>query len=404
MISHLIQVRPAGASAPRRPRGKIAVLAHGFRIFFLMGALTAPALLAAWMAVYAYGWSFPHRFPLLHWHGHAMLFGFAGAMLAGFLLTAPGNWTGRPMPRGPRLGVLAMLWLAGRAAGFFPRLIPGWLAMVVDVAFPLALAGVLVWALRGLPRQRHNLIFPALLLAMAASSGLSHLQLRAPNGASLGTELMLYLILWVIAVMGGRVIPGFTRGQFPDAGVRVSRRLDLASIAAIPIVAALDLLAAPAGLTAAACLVAAALHGYRLVGWYTSCIWGHPLLWSLQVGYAWMVAGFAMKVAALVGLAPPQLFRHAFTAGVIGGVLYGMICRIALGHTGRPLILPRFIASAMVLLHAGVAVRVLAPWVSPSHYLLWIKLSGTAWALAYAVYLGNYAPILWRPRVDGRDG
>ncbi len=168
-----------------------------------MGAITAPALLAAWIAVYAFGWSFPHRFPLRHWHSHEMLFGFAGAMMAGFLLTAPGNWTGRPMPRGPRLGALAMLWLFGRAAGFFPRLIPGWLAMVVDVAFPLALAGVLVWALRGLPRQRHNLIFPALLLAMAAVSGMSHLQLRAPNGAALGTELMLYLILWVIAVMGG---------------------------------------------------------------------------------------------------------------------------------------------------------------------------------------------------------
>ncbi len=87
--------------------------------------------------------------------------------------------------------------------------------------------------------------------------------------------------------------------------------------------------------------------------------------------------GFAMKAAALCGLAPPHLFRHAFTAGVIGGVLYGMICRIALGHTGRALILPRFIVSAMVLLHVGVAVRVLVPWVSPSHYLLWIKLSGT---------------------------
>lgn len=385
------------------PRGW-PVLALGFRVFFVLGALSAVLLVPAWILMYVYGFAVPNHFPLIQWHAHEMLFGFAGAIIAGFLLTAPGVWTGRPMPRGAPVGALAALWLAGRAAPFFSAVLHPWFIALVDAAFFPVVGWAVFLVLKGDAGQRRNLVFPVLLLAMTAANVLSHVGTRNTLGVAIGTELMLYLVLVMIAVMGGRVIPFFTRNKIPQGSSRVLPRVDTAALAALLVLIPADLMGAPAPGVAAICLVAAALHAVRLGAWYTREIWGVPMLWILHTGYAWLVVGLLLKAGTVLQLVPPLLFRHAFAAGTIGVVIFGMICRVALGHTGRPLEPPRFVTAAFLAIHAAVVFRVFLPWLDPAHYPLWLTLSACAWTLAFTVYLVQYTPMLCSPRADGKPG
>jgi uncharacterized protein involved in response to NO len=391
------------AAAPPAYSGPV-VLGYGFRIFFLLGGVSAIALMLAWISVYAFGLTFANHFDLVQWHAHEMLFGFVAAIIAGFLLTAPGNWTGRPMPKGGKLGGLVVLWLAGRMVSFFPSVLPAWLITLVDIAFLPALGWVVYAALRGAARQKHNLVFPFLMLVMTAANGMAHLGIRNRLGQAVGTEMMLYLVLLLISVMGGRVIPGFTQGQFPQGTSRVRGWVDKFAIGSLMAVSITDLSGAPGMVVAGFCLVAALAHALRLWDWHTRETWRVPLLWVLHIGYGWMIIGFVLKAAALLGVFPPLLFRHAFTAGTIGGIIYGMICRITLGHTGRPMRLPRFIVTGMVLINLAVLLRVVFVWFFPSYYLLWLKLSAATWVLAFGIFLFQYGPMLVRPRADGRPG
>ena len=381
-----------------------AALAMGFRIFFLLGALAAVVLVPLWMAVYAYGVALPPGVQPMQWHAHEMLFGFVAASMAGFLLTAPGTWTGRPMPKGATLGGLALLWLAGRVLPFFPSFIPGWLLLAVDAAFLPAVGWVVYRALRGLPGQRHNLVFPILLAVMTAANVLAHLQVRNRWGVAVGTEGMLYLVLILISLLGGRVIPGFTQGQIPHGKTRIHPALDRWSIGLLFALMVVDLAGAPSLWVAGLSLLTAGAHAARLVGWFTREIVGVPLLWVLHLGYGWMVLGLCMKAGALLGVCPPMLFRHAFTAGTAGGIILGMISRITLGHTGRPMRLPTGMPAAFFLINLAALLRVIFPWVSPVHTVFWLTLSSVAWTGAYGLFLWQEGPMLWRPRADGRPG
>jgi len=390
-------------TAPPACTGPV-VLAYGFRIFFLLGALSAVALMLSWISVYAFGFTFANHFNLIQWHAHEMLFGFVAAIMAGFLLTAPGNWTGRPMPKGLALGGLATLWLAGRIVSFFPAALPAWLIILVDILFLPAVGWVVYTALRGAKHQRHNLVFPVLTLVMAAANVMAHLGIRNQLGLAVGTEMMLYLSLLLVSVVGGRVIPGFTQGQFPQGTSKVLPWVDKCAIGSLLAVAVTDLLGAPGLLVAGFSVIAAIAHAVRLVGWHTREIWHVPLLWILHIGYGWLVAGFLLKAGTLFGVVPPLLFRHAFTAGAIGTIIFGMICRITLGHTGRSMRLPKFVVTAFASITAAVILRVVFPWLLPQHYLLWLKLSAAAWMFAFIIFLFQYGPMLWSPRADGRPG
>lgn len=388
----------------RCPAPSPAVLAMGFRIFFLLGALAALVLVPLWMAVYAFGVTLPAGVQPMSWHAHETLFGFVAAIMAGFLLTAPGTWTGRPMPKGATLGGLAMLWLAGRVFPFFPGCIPGWLLLVVDASFLPTVGWLVFRALRGLPGQRHNLVFPLLLAGMTTANVLAHLQLRNRWGVAVGTEVMLYLVLTLISLLGGRVIPGFTQGQFPRGSTRLHPVLDRWSVGLLLALMVVDVGGAPPRWVAGISLLAAGAHAARLSGWFTREVLGAPFLWVLHLGYGWMIVGLVMKAGALVGVCPPMLFRHAFTAGTIGGVILGMITRITLGHTGRPMRLPRFMTTAFVLINLAALLRVIVPWINPAHTVLWLNLSAAAWTGAYGLFLWREGPLLWRPRADGRPG
>lgn len=380
-----------------------ALLALGFRVFFLLGAVWAVSMVGLWALAYSRGWSIPSGFTPMAWHGREMLFGFVGAILAGFLLTAPGNWTGWPMPSGARLAAFVALWVAGRLAPYAHSVLPVALLASVDAAFFVALALQLFSVLCRF-RLWKNLPFPVLLLLMGAANVLSYQPWPHPSGGMLGSEAMLFLVLVVIAIMGGRVIPGFTSSRFPDGGSRDRASVNRLALGLLIAAALADLCAMPPPFIAGLFAAAAVAHAVRLYGWFTRELLREPLLWILHVAYAWLVCGLVLKAAASLGCGSPLLARHAFTVGTIGAITLGMMCRITLGHTGRALVLPRGSVFAFGLITAAALLRVLLPLTAPSLYLYGVLGSAVCWIAAFGLYVIRYGPMLLRPRVDGRSG
>lgn len=386
------------------PPKKSALWALGFRPFFLLAGIAGTVLVAVWAALFAAGWPATTYYGYIGWHSHEMVFGYAVAAIAGFLLTATRNWTGLPTARGPLLAGLALVWLAGRVLPLLPAL-PAPLVAAVDQAFLPLLALALAWPV---VRAEHwkSLVFPLLLLALAGANLAIHLERLglAEGGARPALYAGVDLVVILIALMGGRVIPFFTEKALDDVQPRTWPWVERAAIPSITILALAEAFYPQPAVVGGLAAVAAAVNGIRFAGWLDRKVWSVPLLWVLHLAYGWLVVGFAMKAVAAFGGVSPLLALHALTAGGIGGATLGMMARVSLGHTGRPLDLPDGMAVAFGLLHLGAAVRVLAPLAWPSAYAGLVGLSGALWALAFLLFVLRYAPILYRPRVDGRPG
>lgn len=373
----------------------------GFRPFFLGAGFAALLPVLAWVAAIAgYAPSFAPD-GLTAWHAHEMLFGYAVAVMAGFLSTAVRNWTGLPTVQDRPLALLFVLWAAGRVLPWFA--VPRELVALVDCAFLPALAFFIARPLLA-ARQRHNLVFPAMLLGLAALNTLSHAA-AITGEAVLATRVLTgaaMLAMVMISVMGGRVIPRFTEnGVATDFSARSWRGVEVAATPALA-AAALCVLLAPDSLLLSFCaVVAAALHGVRLAGWYTHAIWRVPMVWVLQVAYAWLAVGLL-----LLALSPPAIgitgllpSLHALTAGTLGMVTLGMMARVSLGHTGRPIVAAPATAAAFVLVALAAAVRVFGVLLFPAHYAALVALAAVPWSLAFVLFLVVYLPVLTAPRV-----
>lgn len=385
--------KPAGA----------ALFALGFRPFFLAAGSYAVLMMALWLAVLL-GYLTPGELPPPVWHGHEMLFGFAAAVIAGFLLTAAQNWTGIPMPSGRPLAALFLLWLVGRVGFLVPGL-PAGLVAALDLAFLPALALALALPIHR-ARQLHNYPFPVLLLALAAANALVHLAALGWAGVSpsLGLHLAAYAVVTMIVLMGGRVIPSFT-----DNKLRTHARRWKAIELGAPVAtlgALLAALIAPVGaVTALLAAIAAAVHIIRLAGWYTGKFWSVPLLWILHLGYAWIALGFVLLALSAAGTATATgSALHAFTAGGIGVLTLGMMARVSLGHTGRLLEPPRVMTLAFLAINLAALVRVALPLFFPALHVQAMTAAGLVWMAAFGLFAAIYAPMLLRPRVDGRPG
>lgn len=365
-----------------------ALLALGFRPFYLLAGGYAAVSVAIWALQYA-GW-LPGV--SLLWHAHEMLFGYAFAVVAGFLLTAVRAWSGQPTPTGAALGGIAALWLCARLLAPFSL----WLAALVDMLFAVALA----WGI-GKPLvaadNRRNWFFIALVLAIGGASLL--FQMYPKMGAALGMDV----VLLIMAVIAGRVIPGFTNNAVPGAGARRNGSLETAALAALVLLIAADVLDSPAG-SGVLAMAAAVLHGWRLALWSPFRTRGRPILWILHISYGWIVLHLALRGLAAFSLAPPALAVHALTVGAIGGMTLGMMTRTARGHTGRPLSTGRAELAAYALVQAAAVVRVLVPLAVPTAHLAAVSLSALLWSAAFAIFTLTYFPILSRPRLDGRPG
>jgi uncharacterized protein involved in response to NO len=375
---------------PRRAPlpGRLALFDLGFRPFYLLAGAYAALSVPLWLFQYR-GW-LPG--PGLYWHAHEMLFGFAFAVIAGFLFTAVRNWTGQPTPTGAALAGIAGLWLVARIAAPFSLA----LAAVLDGLFALAVA----WGI-GRPllraRNRRNLFFVALVIAMGAAS------VAFQAWPRLGLSAGLDIILFVMAVMGGRVIPMFTNNALPGAGAKRLPWIEAGALGSLLLLLALD--AGPSGPGAAAvALVAGALHAARLALWAPLHTLRHPMLWILHASYAWIVAHLFLRGLAGFDLAPAALATHALTVGAIGGLTLGMMTRTARGHTARPLQPGRLEIAAYGLVQLAAAVRVLLPLAVPAAYNGAVIASALLWCAGFTAFVIAFTPILLRPRLDGQPG
>ena len=399
-------------SAPPRhgplplPARRLAVWDLGFRPFYLAASVFAAVSVPLW-ALQLSGWLGEGYVASQQWHGHEMLFGFATAVIVGFLFTAGRNWSRQPTPTGRALQGLVLLWLAGRVLVATPWPVA---AAIVNVAFPLAAAAGLAvpFVKAGL---RRNYFFVGLLVLLAIAQGAVHLgylrgMVLLPGS---GLRIGLDVVLFVMAVIGGRVIPMFTNAGVP--GANAERRLPVERVALGAVLALLAVDAANVGLplagapVAAVALLAAAAHVARWLLWRPWRTLRAPLVWVLHAGYAWIPAHLLLRGLAELDVVAPNLATHALTVGAIGGLTIGMMTRTALGHTGRMLRAGPFEIAAYLAILAAALVRVGGPLLLPAgSYLATVQASAALWSAGFLLYATRYAPFLLRARPDGQPG
>lgn len=382
------------------------ILRGGFRPFFLGGALWAVTVLLLWIGALAGALSLPTAFEPLAWHRHEMLFGYLGAVIAGFLLTAIPNWTGRLPVTGGRLAALAGLWLAARLALLFSASVDSAFAMMLDVGFLFLLATVA--AREVIAAKNRNLPIVIAVALLGCASALDHLEARGwavPEG--LGWRAGLAIVLMLVALIGGRIIPSFTRNWLVKQGHQSSLpgqpdRFDKLALACLAAALA-GWAATPNHWGVASLLLAAALlHAVRLVRWTGHRTIADPLVLILHISYAWLPLGLALLGLSIVDPALPRTMAlHALTAGAMASMTLAVMTRATLGHTGRALRadLPTVAIYALVTL--GAAVRVAAPLL-PIDYLLAVEAAGLLWGGAFGLFVLAYGPKLAGARPDGR--
>lgn len=387
---------PPGAVPPR-----LALFDLGFRPFYLVASAFAALSIPLWALQFS--GRLPHAYlsgPL--WHAHEMVFGFTLAVIVGFLFTAGRNWSNQPTPTGTRLAALVALWVSGRVLVLTPFAAA---AAVVNVAFPLAAAAALAvpFVRSG---NRRNYFFVGLLVALAAAAGAVHLSqmgvVQLPDG--FGIRGALDVVLFILAVMGGRVIPMFTNNGVTGASAKKHPAVEKTALGAILFLLAADLAGVTGGPLVLLASVAFGAHLWRWIlwkPWRTSKV---PLVWVLHLAYAWVPAHLALRALAELQLVAASAATHALTVGAVGGLIIGMMTRTARGHTARPLRADAFDTSAYVLVSLSAFVRVGLPVVSPADTLHAVMASAALWSAGFGLYAIRYWPVLSRPRLDGQAG
>ena len=389
------------AAARASPRARFALWQLGFRPFYLVASAFAALSIALWALQFA-GWLGDAYLAGPLWHAHEMLFGFVLAVVVGFLFTAGRNWTGRPTPTGAALAALVALWLAARVL-VLTRF--GWAAAAANVAFPLAAAIALARPFVA-ARSRRNYFFVALLVVLAGAAAAVHLAqlgvLRLPGWA--GIRIALDVVLFVVAVMTGRVVPMFTNNGVP--GARASRRpaLERLALGALLALLATDALQLHGRAVAGLLAVAAAAHLARWLLWQPWTTLRTPIVWVLHAATLWIPVHLALRAAAELGDLPATLATHALTVGAVGAIVIGMMTRTARGHTGRPLVADRADVACYVLVLLSGLVRVFVPLAAPAQTVHAVLASALLWSAGFGLYTVRYWPALTRARLDGKPG
>ena len=377
----------------------------GFRVFFALAGLSALILIVLWNAVFKGTLTAANYFSPGNWHAHEMLLGYSVAVIAGFLLTAVKNWTGKPTLTGDKLAGLALLWLYGRILPFYAGLLPDGLIAAVDIAFLPLLAYYISLPIMQ-ARQFKNLSFIGLLLLLTLGNGLIHAESLGlcQHSAWVGIQLVVATIIVLILILAGRVFPFFTERGLSGTLIIRNPLVDALAIGSAVAVFALQLWAVSGTLLALAAVLAVIANSARLMGWYVQRIWYVPLLWILYVGYGWIILGFVLTALSAYAWVLPSLALHAFTLGGIGVLTLGMMARVSLGHTGRALRASNAMAIAFVLINLAALLRVLVPIALPNWYNLLIYGSTLSWLAAFALFMFVYGPILTTVRIDGEAG
>lgn len=381
--------------------GQHPLWALGFRPFYILAALLAALFIPVWLAHYL-GWAGASSRITLGWHMHEMVFGFAIAVMVGFLLTAGRAWTGLWTPRGAHLAALALLWVAGRVAMLSG---PAWLAAAVDLLF-LPWAAWAMYSVLHRAGNKRNMFLVLLLGLLTVANGAYHGAVLGilPIGQVAPMHAAILLIVLIESVIGGRVIPMFTDNAAPGEKSIVLPRNDKIAMALVVGAVAGWIFGAPGPLMAGLAIVASCATALRLAGWKPQRTARFPLLWILHLSYAWIPAGFLLLALAALGIGTPSTAFHALAVGSMAGLIVGMMTRTTLGHTGRTMAAGNAETAMYVLIQAGALMRV-AAGIAPAQWRSGLLVgAGACWSIAFALFLLVYAPYLWRPRLDGKEG
>ena len=383
-------------------------LALAFRPLFLFAGLFSVAAMLWWCWFWAKPFAWQAYGGPLWWHGHEMIFGFAVAVVAGFLLTAVQTWTGVRAINGWPLAALISLWLAGRLLLAFGSSLPPGLIAFVDCCFLLAAALALAHPVL-VAKQWRNLIFVPLLIILGLLNGYSHWAVLndQPLYASRALQAAILLITVIMVVIGGRVIPMFTANgtKTPKAlPIKTLEVISIASLLVIVIMLTFPETIPPRGQSLIYGL-AFASNSWRFLRWRFWLCWRVPLLWSLQLAYAFIPLGlFALLLHSLGWWPNLSSALHCFSAGAMGSMILSMMARVSLGHTGRTLQVPTALSLAFIFILAAGLVRILLPIHNPAWLQYTVMGAGGLWIAAYTIFVVYYAPILCNPRIDGRPG
>ena len=378
-------------------------LRGGFRPFFFGGAAWGLIALTLWLFALTGALTLPTHFDAVAWHRHEMLFGFVGAVVAGFLLTAIPNWTGRLPIAGRSLAGLFALWAAARIAVLFSADVGAVVAAIADTGFFLVLG--FVGAREVLASNNRNLPVVGMILLFAVATAVDHAAAAGLiSDPDLGWKSGLALVVLLISLIGGRITPSFTRNWLAKQGRRHRLPMQPGSFDMFVIgataFALLAWLSAPAGYIAGGLLIAAALLQLaRLARWRGVRAASDPLVLILHVGYLWIPIGLALLGISVAGFAVPRSASvHALTAGAMATMILAVMTRATLGHTGRELHANGATIAIYLLVTIGAVLRVAAP-LGYAEYTLAMQVSALAWGGALLLFLIAYGPILWSPRL-----
>jgi len=370
-----------------------------------MAAIFAVVAMGLWLASFVGAAQFGSYLQGVFWHSHEMVFGFAAAVLAGFLLTAVRNWTGLPTPTGPVLAGMAVLWLAARCMLVTGPVLP---AVITDIAFlPALLVAVGLPIFRSRNRRNYKVVgIVAVIALMHAGFHLALLDRLPPWLARVLLIAALDMIAILLALVGGRVIPAFTRNAVAGADPRHRRWVEIAAFGSLALIAVAGIVRGytpvPGSWMALLLVFAAVAHGYRLALWQPLRTVENPLLWMLPVAYSWLPLALFLRALGGYAIVAPGAWIHALAAGAISALMVAMMIRSTLGHTGRPLVATRADMAVFLLVQLAAMLRVIAA--SLGNYRLMVVVAGASWMLAFTVFLWRYLPILVRPRIDGKPG
>ena len=388
----------------RRRRNGVAAFSYGFRPFFLGAAAWAVAAVVLWAGAMAGAWVLPAGVDAFSWHVHEMVFGYTGGVIAGFLLTAIPNWTGRLPVSGWPLAGLWGLWLLGRAAGLMPAILGAATVAAVDSLFLVVLAAV-AWREVVVGANWRNAPVCVLVTLFAAANAIAHVEVLTAGLADVGPRLGLAVATLLIALIGGRIVPSFTRNALAKRGKdRLPApfgRFDKVCLAVTAVALALWVAWPHEMATGIGLVVAGIANGLRLIRWRGERTVREPLLLVLHVGYLWLAVAFViMGLDRVLPAGVPLATLHALTAGTIGTMTLAVMTRASLGHTGRALVAGPWTTLIYLLVTAGALLRVASPML-PTDYGTAIALASAAWGGAFLLFVLAYGPMLLRGRADG---
>jgi len=391
-------------AAVHEDKKDFALFKLGFRPFFLFAGLFSILLMLTFILGLVTGVWHYNYFPLFIWHAHEMIFGYAVAVIAGFLLTSVRNWTGMDTATGKTLILLLLLWLAGRIASAIPNL-PEWLIAAVDIAFLPTLAVVLLRPILKV-KQHRNIPVPLLLLFMTVGNALIYAEMLDLSFGSIEKGIIVGVgaLLLLTSIIGGRVMPFFTERGLPGAHAVKRKWVELTATPSIALWLIAELVVPGSYWVVLAASAAVVIHVTRLVGWGNMQIWKEPMLWIIYLAYGWMVAGFLLQILASLELVATTAALHGWTVGTVGMFTLGMMARVSLGHTGRPISAHPAMTMGFVVLGLVSLSRVVVPIFLPPMEEMALMIAGAGWVLVFSIFVWIYAPYLIQPRADGQDG